>query len=108
MRTKNGRCNYYREWWFVETRTTAQGVLANYTLMISVPGIGEITAIFILCCTNNFAIKISGKQLASYAGVVPCEHTSGTSVKGRNKVNSTVVRVSTNHLATLKLFPHFF
>jgi len=62
-------------------------VLANYTLMITIPGIGEITSIFILCCTNNFAIKISGKQLASYAGVVPCEHTSGTSVKGRNKVS---------------------
>jgi hypothetical protein len=33
-----------------------------------------------ICCTNNFASKISGKQLGSYAGVVPFEHTSGISV----------------------------
>lgn len=63
------------------------GVLKNYNHMLSVPGIGKITAVFILCCTNNFAVKTSGKQLASSAGVVPFEHSSGTSVKGRNKVH---------------------
>jgi transposase len=62
-------------------------VLANYKRMITVPGIGKITAIFIICCTSNFAIKLTGKQLANYAGVVPHEHTSGTSVKGRNRVH---------------------
>lgn len=63
------------------------GILRNYTYLLSVPGIGKITAVFILCCTNNFAVKTSGKQLASYAGVVQFEHSSGTSVKGRNKVH---------------------
>ena len=63
------------------------GILKNYNLLLSVPGIGKITAIFILCCTNNFAVKTSGKQLASYAGVVPFGHSSGTSVRGRNKVH---------------------
>jgi len=87
-------------------------VLANYTLMISVPGIGEITAIFILCCTNNFAIKISGKQLASYAGVVPCEHTSGTSVKGRNKVSHMANKelksiLSMGALSAVQAYPEF-
>ena len=62
-------------------------VWANYKRMITVPGIGKITAIFIICCTNNFAIKVTGKQLANYAGVVPHEHKSGTSVKGRNRVH---------------------
>lgn len=62
-------------------------VSANYRRMLTVPGIGKITAIFIICCTNNFAIKVTGKQLANYAGVVPHEHTSGTSVKGRNRVH---------------------
>lgn len=62
-------------------------VLTNYKLMLSVPGVGKITAMFIICCTNNFAIKVTGKQLANYAGVVPHEHTSGTSVKGRNRVH---------------------
>jgi transposase len=64
-----------------------EAVFKNYSLMLTVPGIGKITAIFIICCTNNFAIKITGKQLASYAGVVPFEHRSGTSVKGRTRVH---------------------
>jgi transposase len=60
---------------------------ANYQLIKSVPGIGHLTAVYIICCTNNFAGNISGKQLASYAGVVPFGHSSGTSIKGKNKVH---------------------
>lgn len=59
----------------------------NYKLLLSVPGIGPVTATYILCCTNNFADKISGKQLSCYAGVVPFSDRSGTSLKGRNKVH---------------------
>jgi len=59
----------------------------NYNLLISVPGIGHLTAIYIICCTNNFIDKTTGKQLASYAGVVPFGNTSGTSINGRNKVH---------------------
>ncbi len=64
-----------------------KSINTNYTLLLSVPGIGPVTATYILCCTNNFAGKISGKQLACYAGVVPFSDTSGTSLKGRNKVH---------------------
>lgn len=60
----------------------------SYQLLITVPGIGHLTAVYLICCTHNFAGKVSGKQLASYAGVVPFEHSSGVSVKGRNKVHS--------------------
>jgi len=59
----------------------------NYDLLITVPGIGHLTAVYLICCTNNFAGKISGKQLACYAGVVPFANTSGISIKGRNKVH---------------------
>ena len=59
----------------------------NYNLLLSVPGIGPVTATYILCCTNNFANKASGKQLACYAGLAPFSDTSGTSLKGRNKVH---------------------
>lgn len=59
----------------------------NYELLLSVPGIGYLTAIYIICCTNNFICKITGKQLASYAGVAPFGNTSGTSIRGRNKVH---------------------
>lgn len=59
----------------------------NYDLLLSVPGIGHLTAVYIICCTNNFIARITGKQLASYAGVAPFTNTSGTSIKGRNKVH---------------------
>src|SRR5215210_7447901 len=58
----------------------------NYKLLRTVPGIGHLTAVYIICCTNNFICKITGKQLASYAGVAPFSNTSGTSIKGRDKV----------------------
>jgi transposase len=87
-------------------------IFANYKRMITVPGIGKITAIFILCCTNNFAIKVTGKQLANYAGVVPHEHKSGTSVKGRNRVhfmaNKELKSILTmGALSTINSYPEF-
>ena len=59
----------------------------NYDLLLSVPRIGHLTAVYIICCTNNFICKITGKQLPSYAGVAPFSNTSGTSIKGRDKVH---------------------
>ena len=59
----------------------------NYDLLISVPGIGHLTAVYMLCCTNNFSTGITGKQLACYAGVVPFKETSGKTIKGKNKVH---------------------
>ena len=62
-------------------------LITNYKLLISIPGIGHITAIYLIICTNNFAGNISGKQLACYAGVAPFANTSGTSIKGKAKVH---------------------
>lgn len=62
-------------------------IKSNYELLLSVPGIGHLTAVYIICCTNNFICKITGKQLASYAGVAPFSNTSGTSIKVRDKVH---------------------
>lgn len=59
----------------------------NYTLLLSVPGIGPVTALYLICCTANFATAISGKQLACYCGVAPFEHQSGKSIKGKTKVH---------------------
>lgn len=59
----------------------------NYQLLLSVPGIGHWIALYLICCTKNFSNGISGKQLACYAGVVPFEHSSGISIRGRNRVH---------------------
>ena len=62
-------------------------IKTNYDLLLTVPGVGPITAIYVICCTANFASRISGKQLASYAGVVPFENKSGLSIKGKPRVH---------------------
>lgn len=62
-------------------------IKSNYDLLVSVPGIGHLTAAYLICCTNNFISRISGKQLACYAGVVPFNNSSGISIKGKNKVH---------------------
>jgi transposase len=59
----------------------------NYELLISVPGIGHLTAVYLLCCTHNFVWRPTGKQLACYAGVVPFGHSSGTSVRAKDRVH---------------------
>lgn len=59
----------------------------NYNLLMSIPGIGHVTAVYLIACTSNFAGSPSGKQLACYAGVAPFEHSSGISIKGKTRVH---------------------
>ena len=81
----------------------------NYDLLVTVPGIGHLTAVYLICCTNNFAGKISGKQLACYAGVVPFSNTSGISIKGRNKVHPMANKdlKKALHLCALTVIQHY-
>ncbi len=53
----------------------------------SVPGIGKVTALFLIVFTNEFTMYTTPRQLACYFGVVPFEYTSGKSVKGRPRVH---------------------
>lgn len=55
--------------------------------MLTIPGIGNVTAVYLIVCTNNFVGNISGKQLAFYAVVAPFANTSGISIKGKEKVH---------------------
>lgn len=59
----------------------------NHQLLLTIPGIGNVTAVYLIVCTNNFAGNISGKQLACYAGVAPFGIQSGTSIKVKEKVH---------------------
>jgi len=84
----------------------------NYDLLVTVPGIGHLIAIYLICCTNNFAGKISGKQLACYAGVVPFEHSSGISIKGRNRVPTMANKdlkkmLHLSALSAIQYYPEF-
>ena len=58
----------------------------NYRLLLSIDGIGIVNAINTIIATHNFAMFDNARQYASYIGVAPFEHISGTSVRGRTHV----------------------
>jgi transposase len=91
-----------------EIITANKELQTNYDLLISVPGIGHLTAVYMICCTNNFAGNINGKQLACYAGVAPFSDRSGISIKGRNKVHPMANKVLKQmlHLCALSAIQH--
>jgi len=62
-------------------------LLKLYKLIVSVPGVGKVTAINLICYTNEFSLYKNAKQLACYCGVAPFEHTSGTSIRGKTRVS---------------------
>lgn len=81
----------------------------------TVPGIGKMTAIAILAQAPDLSSFENARQLAAYAGLIPCHKTSGTSVKGRSrlsKMGSSSLRkalyfpaiVAKNHNPLLKVF----
>jgi len=66
----------------------------NYDLIISVGGVGKVTARHLLVLTNNFSSFSNSREFACYSGIAPFEHSSGTSIKGRTKIS---------HLANKKM-----
>lgn len=56
-------------------------------LIKSIPGLGEQTSIYLIIATKGFTAFKNWRQFACYSGVVPFEHSSGSSVKGRTRVN---------------------
>ncbi|MEM6526605.1 MAG: IS110 family transposase [Bacteroidota bacterium] len=56
-------------------------------LITSVDGIGPVTAWEMIILTNQFQTITEGRKFACYAGVVPFDHQSGSSVKGRPRVS---------------------
>ena len=63
-------------------------------LLCSIPGIGLVTAVALILATNNFTAFSDSRKFASYCGVAPFEHTSGTSIRGRTR---------TSHLANKRI-----
>ena len=65
-----------------------QNVKRLFGLSTSIPGIGKIIALKMICYTNEFTTYTNGKQLACYCGVAPFEHSSGSSVRGKTRVSN--------------------
>ena len=85
-----------------------RGFQRNYDLLVSIPGIGPVTAVYLIGCTANFAGRPSGKQLACYAGVAPFENSSGISIRGKTRVHRMANKELKKllHLGALSVIQH--
>jgi transposase len=74
-----------------------------FKIVMSVDGVGLITAAILIVATNEFKNFANAKKFACYAGVVPFEYSSGSSIRGKSRVshiaNKTVKKAL--HLAIL-------
>ena len=58
----------------------------NIALLRTIPGVGVMTACWLVLATLNFTSCESAEALVHYAGLAPVERTSGTSIRGRPRV----------------------
>lgn len=58
-----------------------------FSIVTSVEGIGKLTAISMIVCSNEFKDISQPEKFACYCGVAPFEHTSGCSIRGRTRVS---------------------
>ena len=56
-------------------------------LIKSVPGIGDQTSLYLIIATKGFNAFPNWRKFACYSGVAPFEYSSGSSIRGRTKVN---------------------
>jgi len=58
-------------------------------LLVSIPGIGAITAVRFLAEVPDISAFPQARQLAAYAGLCPRQHHSGTSVRKKARLSKT-------------------
>jgi transposase len=63
------------------------GLKRQHQLLDSIPGIGEVTAAALLAEVPDITQYRSARQVAAFAGLVPRERQSGSSVKGRVRLS---------------------
>ena len=69
----------------------------NFNLLLSIKGVGPITAYNMLITTRNFTAFDTPRAFACYAGTAPFEYSSGTSIKKRNRVS----QIANKHIKAL-------
>jgi transposase len=61
------------------------------TLLTSVPGIGQKTALFLIIVTDGFSKFETASQLCSYVGITPTTRESGSSVRGTSPITAIFI-----------------
>jgi len=62
-------------------------IKSTFQLLTSIPGIGPVNALMAIAYTENFKRFTNGRKFGSYCGVVPFDHSSGKSIRGKSRVN---------------------
>jgi transposase len=73
----------------IKDATAEQAWAKNIARLQTIPGIGLLTAMWIIVTTMNFTLCASAEQAAAYAGLVPMPRESGTSVYKRPCIGHT-------------------
>ncbi len=60
----------------------------QFTLIISIKGVGVQTSLFMIAYTSAFTKFKNARKFASYCGIAPFPNSSGTSIRGRSKVSN--------------------
>lgn len=61
-------------------------MVKNYNLMLSIKGVGMITAFYFIAYTENFTAFANSKQFACYCGIAPFPYSSGKML-GKSRVH---------------------
>jgi transposase len=59
----------------------------TFSLITSIPGIGKVNGWMAIASTTNSESFTNGRKYGAYCGVVPYEHLSGKSIKGKSRVS---------------------
>ncbi len=63
-----------------------ESISKNFTLILSVKGVGKILAFYLIAYTANFTQFVNARSFACYCGIAPFENSSGT-VKGKSRIH---------------------
>ena len=59
----------------------------NFQLITSIVGIGKVNAWMTIAYTENFTCFTNGRKYGAFCGVVPYDHSSGKTIKGKARVS---------------------
>jgi len=76
-----------------------------FEIVTSVDGVGKVVACEMIVTTNEFKSIDAPKKYSCYAGVVPFEHSSGSSIRGKSKVSNFANKNSKRliHMAAMSI-----
>jgi len=93
-----------------------QAMSKNYYLMLSIRGIGMITAFYFLAYTRNFTAFSNPKSFACYSGIAPFPYSSGK-MKSKSRIHAfgnkkmkaildLIAKSSIRHNAEIRAYYH--